>query len=184
MDSSRDDGMVIVVMGVSGVGKTTVGRRLADQLGWPFHDADDLHTAVSIERMRAGEPLTDEHRAPWLARLAALIATHIREQRSMVLACSALSRAHRNALLSLASPGNVGIVHLRADATLLADRLARRTGHFFPPDLLSDQLAALEAPDADDDRVAESRDRPSVVAFDATRSVSELVAAIRDAFHI
>jgi gluconokinase len=178
-------GMVVVVMGVAGVGKTTVGRRLADQLGWPFHDADDLHDTASVERMRRGEPLTDDHRAPWLASLATLIAEHLRQRRPMVLACSALSRAHRAALLSLApEPGDVGLVHLRADAALLGERLARRTGHFFSPDLLADQLATLEEPEPYDAAAAAAGAGPAALVLDGSRPVSELVAAIRDAFGV
>lgn len=164
--------MVIVIMGVSGAGKTTVGRRLADQLGWPFHDADDLHPPASVDRMRAGAPLTDEHRSPWLAALATLIGRHVRDGRPMVLACSALSRAHRAALLAQASePGDVRFVHLRADDSVLRERLASRRGHFFPADLLASQLATLEAPLPDD--------ALPMLEIDASLPVDELVTMIR-----
>lgn len=166
--------MVIVVMGVSGAGKTTVGRRLAAELGWPFRDADDLHLPGNIARMRSGEPLTEEQRAPWLAALAGLVGEHVREGRSMVLACSALSHAHRAALLAeVADPGAVCLVHLRAERALLAERLGARTGHFFPPDLLSTQLDTLQAPAADRG--------VRVITLDAARPVAELVTAVRTA---
>lgn len=169
--------MVIVIMGVSGAGKTTVGRRLADQLGWSFHDADDLHPPASVERMRTGAPLTDEHRAPWLAALATLIGRHVRAGQPMVLACSALSRAHRAALLAQApEPGAVRIVHLHADDSVLGERLARRHGHFFPADLLASQLATLEPPSADDTLPA--------LELDASLPVDELVTMIRAALHV
>jgi gluconokinase len=171
--------VVIVVMGVSGVGKTTVGRRLADQLGWPFHDADDLHPPANIAAMRSGTPLTDAQRAPWLASLAQLIGDHVGHGRSMVLACSALSRAHRAALLARTpTPGDVRLVHLVAGATLLGERVAARTGHFFPPELLASQLATLEAPESKPDAVLR------VLQLDAMRPVDELVATIREAFTV
>jgi gluconokinase len=162
--------LVIVVMGVAGVGKTTVGRQLADELGWPFYDADDLHPPVNIERMRSGSPLTDEQRTPWLAGLAALIAEHARTDRSMVLACSALRRSHRTTLMGEAPDArNVRLVYLRLDPALLADRLGLRADHFFPPDLLASQLAALEPPD----------DTEAVLMLDGAQQAAELVAMIR-----
>lgn len=169
--------MVIVVMGVSGAGKTTVGRRLAGELGWSFHDADDLHLPASVEHMRGGEPLTDEQRRPWLAALAGLIGEHVREGRSMVLACSALSRAHRVTLLAeVTDPGDVCLVHLHAGEALLAERLGARAGHFFPPELLTSQLDKLEAP------TREGGVR--VLTLDAARPVEELVAAIRGELNV
>jgi gluconokinase len=162
--------VVIVVMGVSGAGKTTVGRLLASELGWPFHDADDLHSAANVERMAGGLPLTDEHRKPWLAALADLVAEFTDHDRSMVLACSALRRAHREALLAKTTrPQDVRLVHLTAGSTLLARRLAQRPGHFFPAELLETQLAELEAPAATE----------RVLVLDATLPADELVATIR-----
>lgn len=163
--------MVIVVMGVSGAGKTTVGKQLAAQLGWPFYDADDLHSPANIARMRSGEPLTDEHRTPWLQSLARLIGEHAAKNRSMVLACSALRRSHRTALLAQVPPGgDVRLVHLHTDTHSLAQRLAQRAGHFFPADLLATQLAELEPP---------SRDEAApVLVLDAMQPVDQLVATI------
>lgn len=157
-------------MGVSGAGKTTVGRRLADALDWSFYDADDLHSPGNIERMRSGTPLTDEHREAWLAALATLIGEHVREDHSMVLACSALRRSHRRALLAKTpDAGDVRLVHLHADAALLADRLALRADHFFPADLLVSQFDTLEPP----------KPGEHVLLLDAMRPVDELVATIR-----
>lgn len=165
--------MVIVVMGVAGAGKTTVGRELAHALGWPFHDADDFHPPESIAHMRQGVALTEAQRAPWLAALAALITEQARHGTSLVLASSALRRAHRRVLLSAgAAAGDVRVVYLRADPDVLAERIAGRTGHFFPPELLADQLATLEPPSADEG--------VPVLALDADRPPAELVRTIRE----
>lgn len=167
--------MVIVVMGVSGVGKTTVGRALARDLDWPFHDADELHSPENIELMRSGTPLTDEQRQPWLSALARLIGDYTREGRPMVLACSALRRSHRMALLAETSdPRDVRLVHLAADPARLADRLGRRAGHFFPAALLTTQLDALEPPGADE----------RVLVLDAMEPVNRLVQSIRTELHV
>jgi gluconokinase len=169
--------MVIVLTGVAGAGKTTVGRALADELGWPFHDADDYHESAHVEQMRGGVALTDEQRAAWLAALSRLIATNVRERRPLVLACSALSRAHRHALLAhVPDIDSVRLVHLRAGRPVLAERIERRRGHFFPPTLLDAQLAAHEPP-ADDDAAP-------VLELDASRAVDELVSEIRRAFEV
>ena len=169
--------MVIVLMGVSGVGKTTVGRALAAQLGWTFHDGDDLHEPASIARMRSGRPLDDAQRGPWLQALAALIHDHLREHRPMVLACSALSGQHRAMLLAgLPTNADVRLVHLRASRDVLARRLTTRPGHFFPAELLDSQLATLEEPEHDG--------RVPVLSVDATRPVAELVDTIRAAVGI
>jgi gluconokinase len=136
--------MVIVLMGVSGAGKTTVGARLAALLGWPFHDGDDLHSAQAKARMRRGEPLDDASRAPWLARLRALIDGCLRRGESAVVACSALREAYRAQLT--ADPARVKFVYLRGSYETIARRLARRRGHFMPPGLLRSQFEALEEP--------------------------------------
>jgi gluconokinase len=134
--------MVVVLMGVAGSGKTTVGRLLARELGWPFYDADDFHPAENLEKMRSGVPLSDEDRAPWLLALRALLAEEARG-RHAVLACSALKRSFREAL----SEGNdVRFVYLKGSPELIARRLAQRQGHFFRPELLASQLGALETP--------------------------------------
>jgi gluconokinase len=169
--------MVIVIMGVAGVGKTTVGRRLAERLDWPFHDADDLHPPDSVEQMRQGVPLSDRQRGPWLNMLAELIGKAVRERRPMVLACSALSRAHRAALLAdVPHAGDVRLVHLHAGEEVLAQRLRQRTGHFFPQALLPSQIAAFEAPEPDTG--------VAVLSLDASQPVSDLVETICDAFEL
>ena len=160
--------MIIVIMGVSGVGKTTVGEALAQQLGWSFADADDFHPAANVAKMRAGIPLTDADRAPWLQSLRATIEGWIASRRSAVLACSALKHAYREQLV--VGP-EVKLVFLYADLELIADRMAARHGHYMNPALLQSQFDALEAP----------RD---ALSLDAARPVPELVAVIRTSLGI
>lgn len=136
--------MVIVLMGVSGCGKTTVGRALAAQLGWHFEDADPHHPPANVEKMRAGIPLTEADRVPWLEKLASLIQGWNASGQGAVLGCSALSRRAREILGGGRS--DVTFVHLRGSEALIAQRLGRRTGHYFPPHLLQSQFAALEEP--------------------------------------
>lgn len=134
----------IVVMGVSAVGKSTIGRRLADALGLPFIDADDLHSSAAIEKMASGVPLTDEDRLPWLSKCGRALSD---AADGAVIACSALTRAYRDRLRVEAS--DAVFVHLHADPVHIQERAAQRTGHFMPPSLLASQLATLEplAPD-------------------------------------
>lgn len=136
--------MVILLMGVSGSGKTTVGQLLATQLGWQFADADDYHSASNIEKMRTGIPLTDDDRAPWLAILHSMCAQWIATRKNAVLACSALKRAYREELRI--SP-NVKFVYLKGSPQLLCERLHARTGHFMTERMLTSQLEALEEPE-------------------------------------
>ncbi len=141
----------IVVMGVSGCGKTTVGEGLAAALGWPFDEGDRYHPAANVAKMSAHVPLTDEDRWPWLRALAGLIAAHERKGESSVLACSSLKRAYRD-LLRTGAP-RVRFLHLHGSFEVLADRLAGRRGHFFPPDLLRSQFATLEPLGPDEDGI-------------------------------
>jgi gluconokinase len=157
---------VVIVMGVCGSGKTAVGRLLAASLGCDFLDGDDFHPPANVEKMRAGTPLADADRWPWIDRLAAEIGTRLADGRGAVVACSALARRYR-ARLAAARPG-VTLVHLDGDRDLLASRLASRQGHFMPATLLDSQLAALERPTADE--------RPLIVDIAATPAA--IVAAI------
>jgi gluconokinase len=141
----------LVVMGVSGCGKTTVGERLAAILGWPFVEGDRFHPAANIAKMSAGVPLDDEDRRPWLETLAGRIRAAEAAGTSSILSCSSLKRRYRDLLRSGAP--RVRFVHLHSDRTVLAARLAARTGHFFPPDLLASQFAALEPLGPDEDGV-------------------------------
>lgn len=136
----------IVVMGVAGAGKTSVGVALADRLGLDFVDADDLHPPANVERMRAGRALTDAERMPWLDLVGAALA-HARSP-GVVVACSSLRRAHRDRLRAAAP--DTAFVALEGDEALLRERIGGRVGHFMPATLLASQLDAYEAPDADE----------------------------------
>src|SRR5215218_1732113 len=131
-------------MGVTGVGKTTVGERLAADLGWPFFDADALHPPANVEKLRRGVALTDDDRAPWLAAIRDLMREHARAGRSAVIACSALKQAYRDYLA--ARTGDVRFVHLTGEFVLIEHRLRERAGHFMSPSLLASQFATLEEP--------------------------------------
>ena len=135
--------MIVVVMGVSGSGKTVVGQALAKELGWPFFDADNFHPKENVAKMAAGTPLTDADRWPWLDRLAAEMKALEERGVSAVLACSALRQAYRD---RISRAGNVRYVHLSGDHDTIAARLAARKNHYMPPTLLASQQATLEAP--------------------------------------
>lgn len=158
---------VAVVFGVSGSGKTEIGRRLAHALGWGFMDADDLHPEGNIRKMREGIPLGDADRWPWLDILRDRIAEELSAGRSAVLACSALKRAYRERLA--ADPDRVRFFYLKTPRSVLEQRLRDRRGHFFDPRLLESQLQTLEEP----------RDGATVV--DASAAPDEVVARIRAA---
>ncbi len=136
--------MIVIVMGVVGAGKTTVGRLLAEQLGWSFSDADDFHPASNVEKIRRGIPLTDDDRRPWLERLRAQITTWIAEKRSVVLACSALKQSYRR---ELEAGPEVRFVYLKGSPDLIAERLRLREGHFAGEQILASQFADLEEPE-------------------------------------
>jgi gluconokinase len=131
---------VVVVMGVSGSGKSTVGAALADRLGVPFADGDDLHPAANIAKMAAGRPLTDGDRAPWLEAVGHWLAGHAGS--GGVITCSALKRSYRDLLRSFAPDAD--LVHLHGRHDVIARRQAARPGHFMPPALLDSQFATLE----------------------------------------
>jgi carbohydrate kinase (thermoresistant glucokinase family) len=143
-----DHDPVVLLMGVSGSGKSTIGRLLSQHTGWPFEDADLLHSAQSVAKMHAGIPLTDEDRWPWLHKVADWIAARHAAGGPGIIGCSALKRAYRD-LLRTADPA-LQIVYLKGSPDLLHRRLAHRAGHFFPPVLLDAQLAALEEPGPDE----------------------------------
>ncbi|MFN2432571.1 MAG: gluconokinase [Gemmatimonadota bacterium] len=142
--SSVASTVVVVVMGVSGAGKTTVGVRLARELGWPFYEGDEFHPAENVDKMTRRQALTDDDRRPWLEALHDLIARLLESRRPAVLACSALRRSYRERLRQ----GNDGVrfVYLRVDRALAESRVGRRRGHFMPPDLVDSQFRALEEP--------------------------------------
>src|SRR4051812_35572067 len=137
----------IIIMGVSGAGKTAVGEALAKELGWPFHEGDDYHSPHSVRKMARGEGLTDEDRAPWLAALSHLIHRIVTDCEHGVIACSALKQQYRDELVPAGIPPNaVRFVYLEVPREVLEQRLAHRTHHFAPPELLPSQLATLEEP--------------------------------------
>jgi gluconokinase len=136
--------MVVIVMGVTGAGKTTVGRALAEALGWEFHDGDELHSEASKRKMHLGIALDDADRAPWLAALRKLIESMVSEGRNGVVACSALKQSYRDEIV--VDPNSVKVVYLKGSKELIAERLRNRAGHFMNPDLLQSQIDTLEEP--------------------------------------
>ena len=140
--------MILIVAGVAGSGKTTVGALLAGRLRWRFADADTFHPEVNVAKMRAGVPLTDEDRAPWLRAIGDWMDAWIAAGRSAVVTCSALKRAYRDQLLSGRPAATM--VFLQVSRDVLASRLNSSHEHFFPEKLLDSQLAALEPPERDE----------------------------------
>ena len=136
--------MVVLLMGVAGSGKTTIGRQLAADLGWKFADADDFHPPTSVAKMSAGIPLEDSDRAPWIAAIRLYIETRLERNEDAVVTCSALKEKHRAILLG-GSP-QVKLVYLRGTRELLWSRISSREGHFMKPAMLDSQLATLEEP--------------------------------------
>jgi gluconokinase len=136
--------MVVIVMGVTGAGKTTIGRALATSLGWEFHDGDDLHTEASKRKMHHGAALDDSDRAPWLSALRKLIQAILSEARNGVVACSALKRSYRKEMV--VDPNSVKVVFLKGSKQVIAERLRYRAGHFMNPALLQSQFDTLEEP--------------------------------------
>ena len=137
--------MIILLMGVSGAGKTTIGQHLAQALGWPFYDADQFHPSANVAKMHQGTPLTDADRWPWLQALRRHIEACIHQAQSVVLACSALKQAYRECLMF--DDDEVRLVYLKGTYDLIYERLAQRRGHFMPSDLLASQFATLEEPE-------------------------------------
>jgi gluconokinase len=157
---------ILIVMGVSGSGKTTIAMALAKHLGWPFKDGDELHSAANVAKMRSGHPLDDSDRWPWLESIAGWIDRWRAANRSGVITCSALKRSYR-AFLTKGRP-EVRIVYLHGDMALIATRLAARSGHFMPSNLLASQFAALEEPEPDE----------HAVRVEVDQSVRDIVATI------
>jgi gluconokinase len=158
--------MIVIVMGVTGAGKTTVGRLLATELGAEFIDADDYHPPANVAKMRSGTPLDDTDRAPWLARLNAMLGERESAGRGVVLACSPLKAAYRCKLVEGLT--KVRLVHLTGSESLLRERLDARHGHYMNPRLLDSQLATLEEPG-------------DAITIDIFQSPAEMVRAIRSA---
>jgi gluconokinase len=138
--------MVVVLMGVTGTGKTTVGEALAARTGWPFADADDFHSAANRAKMHAGIPLTDEDREPWLQALHKQIVDWLQGGVNGILACSALKESYRTELTDGTGPRDVRYVFLSGPPELIRQRMEARHGHYMPESLLPSQLATLEPP--------------------------------------
>jgi gluconokinase len=136
--------MVIIIMGVEGTGKTTIGKMLAEKLGWNFYDADDYHPKRNIEKMRSGIPLNDEDRWPWLKEIRKLINSSLNLKEPSIFACSALKRSYREYLKQ--QNDNIIFVYLKGDKNTILRRLASRKGHFAGTQLLESQLKTLEEP--------------------------------------
>jgi gluconokinase len=158
--------VIVIVFGVSGAGKTTIGKLLAEQLGWRFYEGDDFHPRANIEKMRSGRPLTDEDRWPWLERLREQIKRSIIAKENAVLACSALKRTYRD---RLRVSDDVTFVFLRGDYALVTEQLSHRRGHFMNPELLRSQFADLQQPEPDED----------VLTIELGRTPQELVEDIK-----
>jgi gluconokinase len=165
--------VIVLLMGVSGAGKTTVGELLASELGWKFEDGDNYHPAANVEKMRNGIPLTDADREPWLENLRTLIAGWIAAGKNTVLACSALKRTYRECLR--VSP-EVHFVYLKVTPDLLRQRLRERRGHFMTERMLESQLAALQEPEQEEPKQAETE---QAVVIDGDLSPPEIVGEIR-----
>jgi gluconokinase len=158
-----------MIMGVEGSGKTTVGKMLAQALGWEFKDADDFHSPQAKSKMAAGVPLTDADRQPWLRALRSLIAQRLGADAPMVLACSALKQSYRDALM--VDQARQAFVYLHGDIELIRERLRKRTGHYADPSLLESQFETLEEPR--DALIVEIADAPG-----------QIVAKIRSALKL
>lgn len=165
----------MIVMGVSGSGKTTIADELVARLGWAFAEGDSFHPEANVAKMHAGHPLDDEDRWPWLRALAGWIGEHESAGRNAVVTCSALKRSYRD-LLRDGHP-SVWFVHLAVPADVLADRLRHRTGHYMPASLLESQLATLEPLHADEPGVTVSGDEPAAAVADAVLESLRAVGA-------
>jgi gluconokinase len=155
-DEKSEIPCALVVMGVSGSGKSTIADKLAERLGWTYEDGDRFHPASNVAKMSAGQPLTDEDRWPWLQAIADEIDRRCRSGERAVIACSALKRAYRDILVH--GRNDVRIIFLKGNQDLIAGRLAARKGHFMPPGLLDSQFGTLEPPGANENPVTVSID--------------------------
>jgi gluconokinase len=163
--------VIVIIFGVSGAGKTTVGKLLARELGWRFIEADDFHPAVNIEKMRSGQPLTDEDRRPWVEQLRAQIERTLAAGENTVLACSALKRAYRD---RLRVSDQVKFVFLHGDYVLIEKQLRSRRGHFMNPALLQSQFDDLEEPQPDE----------NALTIELGQTPQEIIAEIEAQLHL
>jgi gluconokinase len=163
--------VIVIIFGVSGAGKTTVGKLLARKPGWHFLEADDFHPAANVEKMRGGHPLTDDDRWPWLKRLREQIERSLAAGQNAVLACSALKQKYRDCLRV---NSDVKFVFLRGDYALIEQQLRHRRGHFMNPALLRSQFADLEEPEPDE----------GAITIELGRTSQELVEEIKMKLHL
>lgn len=161
--------MILILMGVAGSGKTTIGQLLAQELHWPFYDGDDFHPLANIDKMSRGVALTDEDRVAWLASLRQLIERLLSEHQSAILACSALKQSYRHDLKG--EDDEVQFVYLKGDHDLIRQRLAQRSGHFMKANLLTSQFETLEEP-------------RGVLTVDAARTPQAIVSFIRESLNL
>lgn len=161
--------MIIIMMGVSGSGKTTVGQALATALGWPFYDGDDFHPPANIDKMTRGISLTDADRDPWLRAIHAHMTALAQRQQPAVVACSALKQMYRELLVGALE--QTRLVYLRGSPALIGQRLEARQAHFMPPGLLASQFETLEEPD-------------DALTVNIALPLDEIVETIRGAFSI
>jgi gluconokinase len=166
----------LIVMGVAGSGKSTIGEQLAARLGWTYEDGDKFHPASNVAKMSAGQPLTDEDRWPWLRAIADEIDRLSAAGQRVVIACSALRRVYRDILVH--GRNDIRIVYLNGTQPLIAERLGRRKGHFMPPGLLASQFRTLEPPISEEHPVTVSIDAPvAVIVDDILRQLTLIPAA-------
>jgi len=170
-DSAALDARVLVVMGVSGSGKSTVAAMVAERLGWDFAEGDSMHPPANVDKMHAGIPLDDEDRWPWLDVVSGWIDDHLADGSHGVVTCSALKRSYRDVLRA---PGVV-FVHVAGDGALIEERMSARTGHYMPTSLLASQLAILELPGSDEAHITIAADRTP--SEEATEVIARLALA-------
>lgn len=161
--------MILILMGVAGSGKTTIGQLLAQELRWPFYDGDDFHPSANIDKMSRGVALTDEDRVAWLASLRQLIERLLSEHQSAIVACSALKQSYRRDLKG--EDDEVQFVYLKGDRDLMRQRLEQRSGHFMKANLLTSQFETLEEP-------------RGVLTVDAARTPQAIVSFIRGSLNL
>jgi len=168
--SSRSDPAILVLMGVSGSGKSTIAPILCERLGWVCRDGDEFHPPANVKKMHSGHPLTDEDRWPWLKAIATWIDEERKAGRHGIVTCSALKRAYRDILIGPRE--DVRLVYLKGDEGLIGERLSHRHGHFMPPKLLRSQFETLEEPGPDEHPIVVSiRPSPAEIADNIIRSL-------------
>jgi carbohydrate kinase (thermoresistant glucokinase family) len=173
LNPESGDPIVVVVMGVSGSGKSTIGKLLAGKLGCPYLDADSFHSPDAVAKMQSGTPLDDRDRMPWLARIAQKIELLVADDESAVIGCSALKRSYRDILFDGIPRDRVALVFLRGSYDLIRGRLASRQGHFMPASLLDSQFQQLEEPRADEQPIkADVAPAPDAVVAAILREIA------------